>query len=115
MAAHRPRAAWAKPLPVGYITPPEPSRQFVEELRAVDPASITAGWSMPPVFQDYKAAVDAARELAYQWSAWVTVVAAGATRGFLVFTGAHEEFLESRLILVQLGPEGQERGPGATT
>ena len=115
MAAHRPRAAWAKPRPVGYAAsnPPEPFRRFVEPLRAVDPASIVAGWSMPPVFYDFQDAVHAARELAYQWNQWVSVVAQ-RVKGFLVLTGAHAEFLELHLVLVQVGPEGQERYPWAT-
>jgi hypothetical protein len=116
MAAHRPRAAWAKPRPVGYarVVPPEPFQRFVEELRPVDPASISAGESCPPAFSDFQAARNAARVLAYQWSAWASVVAAHTARGFLVLTGAHEEFLESELVLVQVGPEGQERYPWAT-
>ena len=116
MSAHRPRAAWAKPRPVGYaiVAPPEPFRRFVEPLRPVDAASIRAGHTCPPAFPDYQEALDAARVLAYQWSAWVSVVAAHAARGFLVFTGAHEEYLQTRLVLVQMGPDGQERYPWAT-
>ena len=115
MSAHRPRAAWAKPRPVGYasVAPPEPFRRFVEPLRVVDPASIRAGESCPPAFDDFQAALNAARALAFQWSAWASVVAQ-RVRGFLVLTGAHEEFLTLHLVLGQVGPNGELVYPWAT-
>lgn len=115
MAARRENRTQVNPKPIGYWVARKtvPSREFTAELRDVDPASIRAGESCPPAFSDFQAAVDAARLLAYQWSAWVSVVAQRVC-GFLVLTGAHEEFLTLHLILVQVGPEGELVYPWAT-
>ena len=114
MVARRENRTQVNPRPIGPWVAPEPSRRFTEPILPSHSGPIRAGHTCPPAYGTYEAALNAARVLAYQWSAWASVVAAHAAREFLVLTGAHEEFLALRLVLVQVGPEGQERYPWAT-
>lgn len=60
---------------------------------------------MPPTFSNFQRALDFSLTAAYQWRKTASIVV-DASSGFLVFLGAHKEFLADRTVFCQVDEDG---------